>query len=122
MLRDRRSSGGGGRVTHADASLGAGVRSAVAEETAALLAGQHHGAALAALAGAHQAAGAVVQHGSHPGGAGRRLLGARSRARGGAARSRKDLGAGEIRRNFLAGTLEGRATPGPSRGRPRKAK
>ena len=107
----------GGRFTHADASLGAGVRSAVAEEAAALLAWQQHRAALAALASADQAAGAVVQHRSNPGGAGRRLWGARGRARGGATLSRSDLGAGKTRRrNFSSGSLESPVSQGSSRG------
>lgn len=97
--------GGGGRVTHADSSLGAGVRSAVTEETAALLAGFQLRAAVAALAGTHQAARAVVQHRSHPGGAGRRHLGAPGRAGVWAALSRSHLGAGEKRRNLSAGSI-----------------
>lgn len=76
---------------HADASPSAGVRSAVAEEAAALLARLHFRAAVAPLAGAHQAARAVVQHGSHPGGTSRRRLGARGWARVGAALSRSGL-------------------------------
>lgn len=106
------------RVTHADAGPGAGVRSAVAEQAAALLARLHLGAAVAALAGAHQAAGAGVQHRSDPGGAGRRRLGAQGRARGGTALSRSDLGAGETRRSAVSGgTVEGAATRGRGRGR-----
>lgn len=76
---------------HADAGSRAGVRSAVAEEAAALLARLQQGAALAALAGAHQTAGAVVQNGSHPGGAGWRRLGTPGRALGGTALGGSDL-------------------------------
>lgn len=115
--RERRPSCGGGRITHADASLSAGVRSAVAEEAAALFARLHLRAAVAALAGAHHTARAVVQHCSYPGGASRRCLRALGRARDGAAGSRSDLGTGETWRDFSVGTIEGGTTRGPSRGR-----
>lgn len=76
---------------HADARSRAGVGSAVAEEAAALLAWLQQGAALAALAGAHHTAGAVVQHGSHPGGAAWRRLGTPGRTLGGTALGGRDL-------------------------------
>lgn len=114
--REKRASGGGGKITHADASSSAGVRSAVAEEAAALLARLHFRAAVAPLAGAHQTARAVVQHCSHPGGASRRRLGARGWARVGAALSRSGLGTGDTRRDLSVGTCEGGAIRGPRRG------
>lgn len=90
-LREQRAGGAGGRITHADAGSRAGVRSAVAEEAAALLARLQERAALAALAGAHQTAGAVVEHGPHPGGAGWRRLGTPHGTLGGTALGRSDL-------------------------------
>lgn len=53
---------GGGRITHANASLVVGVCAAVTVETDALVAGYHLRATLPALAGAHRTAGAAVQH------------------------------------------------------------
>lgn len=47
---------GADRITHANASLVAGVCTAVTVEAAALVAGFQLGAALSALAGAHQTA------------------------------------------------------------------
>lgn len=89
--RKRRTGDTGGRITHADAGSRAGVRSAVAEEAAALLTRLQQGAALAALAGAHQTAGTVVQHRSHPGGAGWRHFGTPGRTLGGTALVGSDL-------------------------------
>lgn len=106
--RERSDVEGAGLPTHADSSLGAGVRSAVTEEAPALFAGLQLGAAVAALAGTHQTAGAVVQHRSHPGGAGRRRLGAPGGARVWAALSRSDLkgrGRGEKEENLSAGSI-----------------
>lgn len=92
---------------HADSSLGAGVRSAVTEEAAALLARLHLRAAVAALAGTHQTARAVVQHRSHPGGARRRRLGAPGWAWVGAALSGRDLSQEMEEQESQAKTLSG---------------
>lgn len=111
--RERRTGDTGGRITHADAGSRAGVRSAIAEEAAALLARLQQGAALAALAGAHQTAGTVVQHRSHPGGAGWRRLGTPGRTLGGTALGGSDLArAGQERQSSQQGRSKAER-PGP---------